>query len=322
MLRIGDAVYVIHTEFTCIKVENEENHPSPSEVLIENEIFLKEENVELPFPDSVESFDNVPDDSMDNLLNNLSETASEKEQPIQRPFRIKKDEKSLSLDELKRIRLENARKSKAKYNSTLVKCTFAGCDALVTKKVISHHMARHRGVRFDCNICTASLASRAGLRAHMLCHDPNAEREKCITCGSTFATKSGLSQHQRYIHLNEPKRFICSICGRALRKGHLLKEHMYKHTGEKPYKCTFCEKCFRTKTHRNEHQRVHTGEKPYKCDQENCDREFAYAVDFKRHRFNAHGICVKKFSCQICMKDFPENMLLKKHMKSHGVDVQ
>lgn len=220
------------------------------------------------------------------------------------------------------IPLEKPKRKKCdKNDDTFFKCEHKGCGKLIRKSNKRQHMDRHTDERFECDICHSSLASKNGLRAHFNLHYPKKEL-KCSICNSIYRSESSLSQHIRFVHNKEPKRFICNICGRALRKAHMLKEHMNKHTGEKPFDCPYdgCERRFFSKAHRSEHLRTHTGEKPFKCPETGCDREFAYATDFRRHKFKAHGIYTNKFPCPICSKIFPENMLLKKHLKSHEVN--
>lgn len=221
-----------------------------------------------------------------------------------------------------KLSMSRKRKRKPPQNESFFKCEHKGCDKLIKSRNKKQHLATHKNERFECDICHASLASKTGLRAHFYLHYPIKEL-KCHICGAEFRSPSSLNQHLRFIHYNEPKKFICNICGRSLRKNHLLKEHMNKHIGKKPFACTHdgCEKRFYSKAHRSEHMRSHTGEKPFKCTIEGCDRQFAYAIDFKRHKFKAHGIYTNKYNCPICLEIFPENMFLKKHMKTHHKQV-
>lgn len=221
-------------------------------------------------------------------------------------------------NERQTILSKSSKCKKQQRATTFSKCEFTGCDKLISNKNKRQHMATHSGERFECDICHSSLASKAGLRAHFHLHFPVKEL-KCGTCNTHYKSESSLSQHIRFVHNKEAKRFICTICGRALRKKYLLKEHMYKHSGEKPFACNYngCEKRFFTKSHRNEHLRSHTGEKPYKCSIDDCNREFGYATDFKRHKFSAHGISARTFKCPLCSKIFAENTTLKSHLKKH-----
>lgn len=210
------------------------------------------------------------------------------------------------------------KRGRPKRKETFSKCEFKGCDKIVKNRSRLAHLRTHQKERFECDICHTSLASKTGLRAHFDVHYPRREF-KCHICPAEYKSLSSLNQHVRYVHENEPKQFICTICGSAQRKRHLLLEHMNRHNGVKPYTCPYdgCEMRFFSKARRSEHSRTHTGEKPFSCTLDGCDTRFAYAIDFKRHRFKAHNIFAKKHNCTICTKIFPENRLLRKHMETH-----
>lgn len=209
--------------------------------------------------------------------------------------------------------------STSAWNSQMVKCEIEGCDKEMSRNALSYHMLKHRGDQFICDLCGASLSSKSGIRSHLLTHVKKDERLKCEICELTYATKSGLRKHQKFVHSKDrSKMLICFQCGEELRQPYLLREHMNKHTGLKPFMCGYCTKSFRTKRLRSEHERIHTGEKPYKCSVEECDRSFLYLIDLKRHKYTVHRIYTKQFPCQVCAKVFSENMLLRKHMKSHN----
>ena len=75
-------------------------------------------------------------------------------------------------------------------------------------------------------------------------------------CGKAYVNNSILKRHVQAFHLSV-KKFQCSFCEKCLASRQNLKEHMYIHTGEKPYVCTFpgCSASFRQGTHLSAHKR-------------------------------------------------------------------
>ncbi|XP_055298378.1 zinc finger protein 510-like [Sitodiplosis mosellana] len=339
LIRIGENLYVLHSTVTCIASKPKRKKKKKSKELKKNlDADRKSENTEfsaydeqnscslgdfevmLDTEESVNPLIGPENVEVNVVIEKENEEIDEKQNEIAKPV----DEKNRNEKIQSRMCLsveKQKRKRNEKSNDIFFKCEYDGCDKLIRKSNKRQHMTTHTDERFECDICHSSLASKNGLRAHFYLHFPKKEL-KCTICGLTYRSESSLSQHVRFVHNKEPKRFICNVCGRALRKSHLLKEHINKHNGEKPFDCPYdgCEKRFYTKTHRKEHLRSHTGERPYKCSMEGCYRQFAYAIDFKRHKFKAHGIYANKFPCPICSKIFPENMLLKKHLKSHEIN--
>lgn len=206
------------------------------------------------------------------------------------------------------------------------KCTFDGCDEMLSiGSRRSHIEHKHKGKTYECDICKKMFSTKDTIRYHILrVHAPLTLRKfKCDLCIKSYITESELRKHYNQTH-HKGGHLMCSECGSTFLNNSQLMVHITKHTGEKPYPCTFdgCSKRFRTKTGRTEHLRSHTGEKPYKCPVDECDRCFSYAVDLRRHKFNAHKIYSAKHPCQICSEIFPEGFLLKKHMKKHNIHTQ
>jgi uncharacterized C2H2 Zn-finger protein len=66
-----------------------------------------------------------------------------------------------------------------------------------------------------------------------------------------------LKRHIQAFH-NSEKRFQCPSCSKCLASRQNLKEHLYIHTGEKPYKCPEpgCGASFRQGTHLSAHKKI------------------------------------------------------------------
>lgn len=65
-------------------------------------------------------------------------------------------------------------------------------------------------------------------------------REACDICGKILKKKS-MALHKKTIHSNAPKPFACNVCDKAFNQKIMLKTHMYKHTGFRPYFCNIKE---------------------------------------------------------------------------------
>lgn len=211
------------------------------------------------------------------------------------------------------------------------KCKIDGCNEMVAAHGWIVHMAdKHTASkqekndnRYACDICSKTYKTKRGIEFHILSiHCPSSKKFKCEICGYATVSQKELKRHQMKIHFKQ-RNFMCSECGKIFLLKSQLILHSYQHSGEKPFSCSFqaCSKRFRVQSQIYEHMRMHTKEKPYCCTIENCDRRFSYKIDLKRHKFSAHGIYTNEYHCEICAEKFPENMLLKKHMKNHGNNI-
>ena len=76
------------------------------------------------------------------------------------------------------------------------------------------------------------------------------------TCNKTYSTKFNLKRHVEVSHLKQ-KKHKCPYCEKFLVSQQNLKEHIFVHTGEKPYQCSTCGEFFRQISQLSLHKRDH-----------------------------------------------------------------
>ena len=77
-------------------------------------------------------------------------------------------------------------------------------------------------------------------------------------CVQTYRVEKTLRRHIEAIH-SETKKFQCQFCHKNMSSAQNLREHVYIHTGERPYICTEsgCFARFRQGSQLSAHKKVH-----------------------------------------------------------------
>ncbi|KAM7148378.1 zinc finger protein 131 isoform 2-T2 [Molossus nigricans] len=139
---------------------------------------------------------------------------------------------------------------------------------------------------------------------HMKSH--STESFKCEICNKRYLRESAWKQHLSCYHLEE---------------GGVSKK---QRTGKKIHICQYCEKQFDHFGHFKEHLRKHTGEKPFECP--NCHERFARNSTLKCHLTACQtGVGAKKgrkklYECQVCNSVFNSWDQFKDHLVIHTGD--
>ena len=182
---------------------------------------------------------------------------------------------------------------------------------------------------FVCDICSETYATKSELEVHELDHlhdgtteavqvfKENVKKLKvrsytCDICNKTFPTKFKLLRHE-YIHMTI-KPFPCEKCGRRFSRKDHLQVHYRLHTGEKICYCLECGQGFNTTTALHRHiARLHAADRrTYLCAE--CDLEFAFKSQLKRHYDCTHRL---SFTCEFCGNISSSEDALYRHLRKH-----
>ncbi|XP_062984177.1 zinc finger protein 131 isoform X3 [Elgaria multicarinata webbii] len=157
---------------------------------------------------------------------------------------------------------------------------------------------------FHCEKCNRTFKLFYHFKEHMKTH--STESYKCDLCNKRYLRESALKQHLTCYHLDEAG---------ANKK---------QRPGKKIHVCQYCDKQFDHFGHFKEHLRKHTGEKPFECP--NCHERFARNSTLKCHLTACQsGAGAKKgrkklYECQVCNSVFNSWDQFKDHLVIHTGD--
>ncbi|XP_026126136.1 zinc finger protein 131-like [Carassius auratus] len=154
---------------------------------------------------------------------------------------------------------------------------------------------------------------------------------RCDKCDRCFKLYYHLKQHMKTHTATPDKGFVCRHCGKTYAREAALKQHLnnYHFDAEeqsqrqkkKVHVCDYCEKQFDHFGHFKEHLRKHTGEKPFECPE--CHERFARNSTLKCHMSACqNGAGAKKgrkklYECQVCSSVFNSWEQFKDHLVTH-----
>ncbi|MCJ8735482.1 hypothetical protein PDJAM_G00247690 [Pangasius djambal] len=157
---------------------------------------------------------------------------------------------------------------------------------------------------------------------------------RCDKCDRCFKLFYHLKQHMKTHTASSEKPFVCKHCGKTYAREGALKQHvstchydaeeLSKKLKKKVHMCVYCSKEFDHFGHFKEHLRKHTGEKPFECP--DCHERFARNSTLKCHMSACqNGAGAKKgrkklYECQVCGEVFNSWDQFKDHLVIHTGD--
>ncbi|VEN49695.1 unnamed protein product [Callosobruchus maculatus] len=221
-------------------------------------------------------------------------------------------------------------------------CDIPGCNAAFLQ---TYHLKRHKSTVHnqdekhvcDEENCNKIFNNSIGLQNHKNnVHSPLTYLHTCPHCLKGFKKKyylaSHMFSHARAADAEKDKKeqspskntLTCIIegCGASYKKLSYLKQHMRKHTGERPFVCDVdgCDKSYAISSHLNRHKaRVHERTTEYICKVDDCGKVLIDKRCLEKHMERYHSFN-GPYKCIHCMLGFTKKYALRRHLDSHRKD--
>lgn len=166
---------------------------------------------------------------------------------------------------------------------------------------------------------TSSATAEKLVKVEIKSEDENApkkSRHACSICSKCFNTPGKLNQHM-FSHTGE-KPFVCSHCSKAFSSKFKLVRHILIHSDLRQYRCTVCDRTFHRKDHLKNHSKVHSPVKRrFKCDRSDCNKEYSSILSYRKH-MAVHSAQEGNLECKICGKKCETKEDTLNHLKIHA----
>ena len=166
-----------------------------------------------------------------------------------------------------------------------------------------------------CSYCRKGFTDPDNLKEHV--KNCFMKKHPCKECDLKFATESKLERHVNECHL-QIKEFECKDCEKSFARKDKLADHVEAvHQKKQKYLCSKCGKGFYHKFNMTRHvitcKKRGKKKEPRECPE--CDREFTFKSELKRHIEVVH-LKVKRHKCEKCGKGFSQKCMLEDHVNA------
>lgn len=144
-----------------------------------------------------------------------------------------------------------------------------------------------------CRVCSKVFVSPGRLSNHMYAAHPGLSGS---SSGVGELGTPGVSAVASVSGVKRKGNHVCPVCSKVFGSPGKLSQHMYSHTGERPFVCSECNKAFSSKFKLVRHALIHSSdsERRYRCNA--CDRSFHRKDHLQNHAKVSSGFvydCVR-----------------------------
>ncbi|XP_067686399.1 zinc finger protein 208-like [Haliotis asinina] len=213
---------------------------------------------------------------------------------------------------VERIAAQKERLKASTKKSGLFSCSKCDKKFKLQHSLRRHNIMKHSVCKHQCSVCKKRFFVPSELKRHMIRHE--GERTfQCHLCPQAFYHDFGLKRHLKVHIAKEKLAYGCELCGKRFAEACYLREHMMKHTGERPFKCDVCDKGFISNSLLKKHRLCH-GPKTHECTV--CGKCFSQASSLNTH-MQTHDAVKRVYLCDDCGKSFKSKSGLNRHQVKH-----
>lgn len=152
----------------------------------------------------------------------------------------------------------------------------------------------------SCELCEKKFTTQRNLKRHLhQIHNPDFSYLECDDCSKIFKGKHSLIAHIQATHNISRHSSKCHICHKVYTNKRNLKRHIESFHGEKGvYKCSLCPKIYTSNQSLRRHSRIR------------------HQTSKQKTRIILRSNETFKIGCEKCGRAFPEEPLLRQHMKA------
>ncbi|PAV73103.1 hypothetical protein WR25_01013 [Diploscapter pachys] len=111
---------------------------------------------------------------------------------------------------------------------------------------------------------------------------PSQTRSRVVLPEIEIYSRSELSiELAKKIVRDEKGSYICPVCFKPFNRQFVIKQHLYIHTGDKPFACGTCKKAFSDRSNLRAHIKTHNDSKSFHCN--TCGKNFLLKSYLKKH---------------------------------------